>query len=486
VPIFERKLDRFWEAVGTWIVKRYVGVTIVCFTVIIFVGLGIFRTTSNVDIMKLFDDQARVRQDYRWLESNVGRLVPIEVVLKFNPDSLSHESEVDSSTDGANLRKGAGNSTVSLAGDAVPQQEYTRYSMLERAKTTHHVQRAIEAKFGAQGEDLIGRSISAVTFMPPLPSTATNARSFLRSQIFDVRLKRSLDELEGAGYLAHESDGSELWRISVRVAAFKDVDYAEFTHDLREVVSPINAPHNQRIAGSAGVQPISVVYTGVIPIIYKAQRALLDSLMEAAFWSFIAITPLLIIVSRGIKPGLVAMIPNTLPVIVVFGGLGWLDISITIGSMMSASIALGVAVDDTIHFLVWFREKLKENPDRKAAALAAYRVCATPTLQAAMISGLGLAVFGFSNFSSTKQFGLLMLTILLAGVVAELIMLPALLASPLGKVFDPRKSKPKSKKATEGGNTRDQIIQESVPKPILAENKNSSSETVVPGASRES
>jgi hypothetical protein len=57
-------------------------------------------------------------------------------------------------------------------------------------------------------------------------------------------------------------------------------------------------------------------------------------------------------------------------------------------------------------------------------------------LQAALISGLGLSIFALSTFTPTQRFGWLMLTILLAGVVAELIMLPAMLAGPLGSIFD--------------------------------------------------
>ena len=129
------------------------------------------------------------------------------------------------------------------------------------------------------------------------------------------------------------------------------------------------------------------------------------------------------------------MLPNVLPVVVVFGGMGWRNTAIDIGSMMSASIALGVAVDDTIHYLTWFREELDQTGNRHQAILGAYRRCATPTLQAALINGLGPSVFAFSTFAPTRQFGYLMLTILLAGVVAELILLPALLAGPLGTAF---------------------------------------------------
>jgi len=125
--------------------------------------------------------------------------------------------------------------------------------------------------------------------------------------------------------------------------------------------------------------------------------------------------------------------------VIVFGGMGWLGIDVDVGSMMTASIALGVAVDDTIHYLNWFRDELDRVGDRKKAILAAYQHCATPTLQAALISGLGLSIFAFSMFTPTKQFGILMLVILWTGAIAELVYFPAILAGPLGIVFRPRK-----------------------------------------------
>ena len=121
------------------------------------------------------------------------------------------------------------------------------------------------------------------------------------------------------------------------------------------------------------------------------------------------------LVCRSIFGGAVVMLPNALPVLVVFGGMGWLGVPVDIGSMMAASIALGVAVDDTIHYLTWYRDGLNEFGDRNQAIIYAYRRCAPPTLQAALISGLGLAVFAFSTFTPTQRLGWLMMTILLAG-----------------------------------------------------------------------
>jgi predicted RND superfamily exporter protein len=268
-----------------------------------------------------------------------------------------------------------------------------------------------------------------------LHRTATNSQ-----------FEQAYDSLVQSGYLRVDpADGKELWRISVRVAAFENIDYGQFSRELQQVVQPEIAEANERAtramrSSDAHADVVDAVYTGVIPIVYKAQRALLESLIESTMWSFLTIAPLLMVIARGIRAGFVTMLPNVLPVLVIFGGMGWLGIPIDIGSMMSASIALGVAVDDTIHYLTWFRHDLDESGCRHSAILSAYSHCATPTLQAALINGLGLAVFAFSTFTPTKQFGFLMLTILIAGVVAELVLLPALLAGPLGRVFQPTRS----------------------------------------------
>jgi hypothetical protein len=428
-------------------------------------------------------------------------------------------------------------------------------SFLERMETVAMTQEVIEARFGKEGQDVIGATMSAATFASVLPGGGGGATDVAVRSVTNKELAESREAFMESGYLEVEDDGTELWRISVRVAAFQNVDYGSFAAELKEAIEPVLVAHqfrtrvlraieerpedkgsaasvvfwqpqsegnspsvastsppeifmralgqslehvNLRVAGVLRADPdkadgrtldklksmgqlvllgsftdaqvakfaeqgvpvvdarwhvvqetmasgvgapeqkpdrLSAVYTGVVPIVYKAQRALLESLIQSTLFSFLTITPLMMFVTRSIPAGMVVMLPNVLPVLVVFGGMGWLGVSVDIGAMMSASIALGVAVDDTIHYLAWFRDDLKRLGDRRLAIEASYRKCATPTLQAALISGLGLSVFALSTFTPTQRFGWLMLTILVAGVVAELIMLPALLAGPLGRVF---------------------------------------------------
>jgi len=359
----------------------------------------------------------------------VGRLVPLEIVLRFDAVALQAAQQAAGQPAGLDL--------------------------LARMEIVDGIQRKIEAAFGSGSADVVGPSLSALRFIPPLPQGHRGVRAIARRAGFNQKLTQGYSALTSSGYLDLDSrDGAELWRISLRMAAFKDVDYGRFTDQLRAVVEPELArlAMNQQLhanvgepvpnrSSSVGKPPaaassqISAIYTGVVPIVYKAQRALLDSLVQSTVWSFLTITPLLMFVARGIRAGLTAMLPNALPVLTIFGGMGWLGIPVDIGSMMSASIALGVAVDDTIHYLTWFREELVRTGNHRSAIVAAYQRCAAPTLQSALISGLGLSVFAFSTFTPTRQFGFLMLSILIAGVVAELVLLPALLAGPLGVFF---------------------------------------------------
>ncbi|MBA63146.1 MAG: hypothetical protein CMJ76_12375 [Planctomycetaceae bacterium] len=188
-----------------------------------------------------------------------------------------------------------------------------------------------------------------------------------------------------------------------------------------------------------------IVYTGVVPIVYKAQNELLNSLIESIGLAFVMIAIVMMVMMRNgklsptnlanIRGGMVSMIPNVFPVILVFGLMGHLGAALDIGSMMTASVAMGVAVDDTIHFLTWFRKGLNKGLARRGALMLAYQRCGAAMTQTTLIGGLGLSVFALSSFTPTQRFGVLMLTLLAAALLGDLLFLPAILSSPLGKYF---------------------------------------------------
>ncbi len=187
-------------------------------------------------------------------------------------------------------------------------------------------------------------------------------------------------------------------------------------------------------------RPIRSVYTGVVPVVYKTQRQLLLTLNYCVFWASVGVAGVMIIILRSAVAGLVAMLPNMFPFVVIFGTLGWLGIKVDIGIMLSASIALALALSHTIHYLAWFRRGVALGLNRIESVMFAYDRCAPAMLQTAIIGGLGLAVFGLSGFTPTQQFGFLMVGALAVALVGDLIVLPALLAGPLGFYFGGKES----------------------------------------------
>ncbi|MDG2220021.1 MAG: MMPL family transporter [Rubripirellula sp.] len=244
---------------------------------------------------------------------------------------------------------------------------------------------------------------------------------------------------------------------------------------LAKTTQPTLLPN--RIPDVTGSGPMQVVYTGVVPVVYKAQRTLLQSLANSIGLAFVLIAAVMIWLLNpgrmpidwlrprqlgyGIAAGMVAMIPNVFPVLLVFGVMCHQGIDIDIGTMMTASVAMGVAVDDTIHFLAWFRENLDKGMHRVEAVIETYRRVGPAMTQTTVVGGLGLFVFSLSTFTPTQRFGTLMLVMLAAALVGDLILLPALLAGPAGKLFKPRARASQSDKSESAESNTETVVQDS-------------------------
>jgi uncharacterized protein len=233
------------------------------------------------------------------------------------------------------------------------------------------------------------------------------------------------DELGGA-------DGQELleeqWRISARIEAISDLDYGsilkEFTAQVRQMLDQDETARRLQVTENI---------SGGVFLVAMAQQRLLVDLAESFALAFVLISIAMTVLTRSLAIGTMAMITNVFPVVLIFGLMGWGDMPVDVGTMMTACVALGIAVDDASHFLTWYRRAFAEGHRSLAALRMAYRHCATPMLQTSMICGLGMLVFVVNPFMPAARFGWLMFTLLFAALTANLVLLPALLASAPGR-----------------------------------------------------
>ena len=118
--------------------------------------------------------------------------------------------------------------------------------------------------------------------------------------------------------------------------------------------------------------------------------------------------------------------------------MGWYGIWIEIGTVMTASAALGIAVDDTFHYLTWFRRATRDGLSQSEAVQFAHRRCARAMVQTTLICACGLLIFSISSFMPIVRFSMLMATLLVAALLGDLVFLPALLAGRMGRALTSR------------------------------------------------
>jgi len=142
---------------------------------------------------------------------------------------------------------------------------------------------------------------------------------------------------------------------------------------------------------------------------------------------------ILIAYFHSLRVGLIALVPNVLPVAVYFGTLGATGIGLNNSTALMASIVLGIAVDDTIHLLVRFRGTLAAQPGRDAAVISALRHLGRPVSYTTLVLCLGLGVVATSQLQTQADFGALGAWTLAVAWLADVTITPALCSVlPLG------------------------------------------------------
>jgi len=129
------------------------------------------------------------------------------------------------------------------------------------------------------------------------------------------------------------------------------------------------------------------------------------------------------------KAGLLAAIPNFFPVIILFGVMGYAGIPLNIGTTMAAAIAIGVAVDDTLHFMLRYNLQLKSAKSGFDAMIGTIHNEALPIVSTSVALIAGFFVFSLSDFQPIVQFGVLSALVISTALISDLILTPLLISS---------------------------------------------------------
>jgi uncharacterized protein len=131
----------------------------------------------------------------------------------------------------------------------------------------------------------------------------------------------------------------------------------------------------------------------------------------------------------SVRIGFLAILPNVVPIVIFFGVMGWLGIDLNLGTSLIAAIALGIAIDSTIHYMARLNLELRGETDQTAAIGRTLSRVGAPIIYTTVALALGFLTFAFSSFIPIQDFGRLSSVTMVTALGANLVLLPALLAS---------------------------------------------------------
>lgn len=404
----------FWHGLAAWIAPRHVLVTTLSLVATAICMLGLVSFKTEVKVIRYFSDSSRTVKDYEFIEDRLTGINPVDVIVRFDRES---------------------------------QQQL---KFLERRDLVEKIQAGMKTLPDVSG------SLSLADFLPSVAnpgergSLRDKARYSATSRMAEDRVKGTR-QAEAKSLLAVADDatefnaeGDELWRITAQVAIMSKIDYQELRGRLDEICSTVLRGTSGAVAEKvppAGPKRsyhpgASHVITGEIPLFLATQQELLDSFIWSFAGAFGTIALVVMFVLRHPVAGFLAMIPNVLPIAAVFGLISWYGVRIDIGSTVTASIALGITIDGTLHLITWFQIGIREGKSRAEAVALALGHCGPAMWQTTLVVSLGLLMLYPADLILISRFGWLMAALLAAASVSDLVLTPALLAGPLGYIIE--------------------------------------------------
>lgn len=372
-----------------WLERRAIVVTTAGMVLMAITFYGFLSLKSSTKFDDMFPSNSPVVQDMAWIEQHLGPISSVEVLLTFDNR---------------------------LAMDELQQLDW--------------VEKVVDS---LRTNDYVGGVMSALTFLPERSKTSS-LRDVIRRGAMRKMLDGNMVKLTERGWVA-KTQQATIWRVTAKVSAVADEDYGILTNEVRSAVHAVQIAEveNSEVPFTAG-------FTGLSPVMHATQLILLRDLGASFSTAFMLITPVMMLIARGFWAGLLIMIPNVLPETLVFGTMSWLGFRLDVAGILTASVAMGIAVNDTLHFVNWYARRLSLGDTRVQAVADTLTSCASAMFYTMLISCCSMLPFMLAEFVPTRQFACLMIAMLSSALLGDLVLLPALLLSPLGLCLMPRRA----------------------------------------------
>jgi hypothetical protein len=217
------------------------------------------------------------------------------------------------------------------------------------------------------------------------------------------------------------------------VASFMDstLRYARMSVNMKDVGSEqlplILDSVKQKAAQYFDTGKYNVQLTGTSVTFLEGSGYIINGLKESVFWAFLLIAACMLYLFRSGRILLCSLIPNVIPLVITAGVMGWVGVPLKPSTVLVFSVALGIAIDITIRFLVNYKQEQSNAVSVQQNVIQTIHSTGLSIIYTAIVLTAGFVIFCFSSFGGTQALGWLTSLTLITATIANLVLLPALL-----------------------------------------------------------
>lgn len=430
--------------------------------VLVFSFLGMMQVDASGNLSGDLPEEHAIKQDLYFFQDHFGGSIPFEVLISYKePSRIAKKQTLE----------GVDQIQQILDKDTLFSEQISYVDMLKAANMAYFnndssqyrlvtKKRALSRLKRYMDSSLITNSTGVGAKMTELLDTG-NRILRIRTQMRDIgsydvitrrdslyaQIERILnpDKPEIERFYAYYKDSTKVEYLDSILMTYSNV-----TNALAETLIQtdedrmayyedwetfINAHKNDKEFGDKLREAIDLEYydvklTGISIVAAEGTKYLVHNLITSLLFAILAISVLMAVLFRSARMVLISLVPNLIPLIFTAGIMGWTGIPLKPSTLLVFSIAFGISIDDTIHYLAKYRQELKTKKwDLKECVLMAIREAGLGMFYTSVVLFSGFSMFIFSQFGGTQALGLLVSLTLLVAMVTNLVVLPSLLLS---------------------------------------------------------
>ena len=351
-----------------------------------------------------FKKETQIYQGMRFIDQNLGGTTPLDIIIIFKENSDDVESiivqnevvedELDSFED-----------EFETSEEEKEIYWFTK-SKMDKIKAVHNYLDSLEP---------VGKVLSLATLLD-VGKSLNDGKELdgLTLALIHKELPIEYKKIVISPYVNLEHN---MARISTRVIdSLETLKRDEFLKKLNKDLQKMFNPSYEEYR----VSNLLVIYNNMLQSLFDSQIKSIGLVLVILFIMFL-------ILFKDIKIAIIALIANTVPVSIVFGFMGWLNMPLDMMTITIAAISIGIAVDDTIHYIHRFQNEYRETQNIRISILNTHQSIGKAMFYTSTIIIVGFSVLLLSNFIPTITFSFLTIIAMFMAIVADLLLLPILL-----------------------------------------------------------